>query len=151
MTDRRAYIKKAFQNYIANKSALMRMQDELDSLPIPGQSGLDYSKESVSSGGGNGVETQFARYVDKRQELIYKMTCTEHDVEIVWRTIEHFKVEKKAKGKKHYDYICARWLRQQSFHKAAIELEIPESTAIFWIEEIYTVAEAIADSYDLIA
>lgn len=151
MTDRRSYIKKAFQRYIENKSALERMKDELNSLPIPGQSGLDYSKESVAGGGGNGVEGQFAKYVDKRQALIYKITCTEHDIEIVWRTIEHFKVEKKAKGKRHFDYICARWLRQQSFHKAAIELEIPESTAIFWIEEIYTVAEAIADSYDLIA
>ena len=150
MTDRRSHIKKAFQRYIDNKSALERMKDELDSLPIPGQSALDYSKESVA-GGGNGVEGQFAQYVDKRQALIYKITCTEHDIEIVWRTIEHFKVEKKAKGKRHFDYICARWLSGQSYYKAAIDCGISESTAGFWIEEIYLVAEAIADTYNLIS
>jgi hypothetical protein len=149
MTDRRSYIKKAFQRYIDNKSALERMKDELNSLPIPGQSGLDYSKESVAGSGGNGVEGQFAQYVDKRQALIYKITCTEHDIEIVWRTIEYFKVEKKAKGKRHFDYICARWLRGMSFCRAAIECDIPERTASFWVEEIYTVAEAIAEEYDL--
>ena len=149
MTDRRAYIKKAFQNYIANKSALMRMQDELDALPIPGQSALDYSKESVSSGGGNGVETQFARYVDKRQELIYKITIIEHQNEIVWRTIEHFKVENRAEGNRYYEYICARWLKCMSYYHAAIECGVPERTASFWIEKIFTVAEAIAEEYGL--
>lgn len=151
MTDRRSYIKKAFQYYIANKNNLTKWEEELEEIPIPGQSALDYSKESVAGGGGNGVEGQFAQYVDKRQELIYKITCTEHDIEIVWRTIEHFKVEKKAKGKRHFDYICARWLSGQSYYKAAIDCGISESTAGFWIEEIYLVAEAIADTYNLIS
>ena len=149
MEDRRAYIKKAFQMYINNKNCLFWAQEELKNLPIPGQSGLDYSKESVAGGGGNGVEAQFAQYVEKRQSLIYKITVAQHQVEIVRRTIEHFKVESKAKGKNHYKYICERWLTRRSFRRAAIECGIPESTAIFWIEEIYTVAEAIAEEYEL--
>lgn len=149
MTDRRSYIKKAFQHYIDNKIALEQMKDELNSLPIPGQSGLDYSKESVAGGGGNGVEGQFAQYVDKRQALIYKITIIEHQIEIVWRTIEHFKVENRAEGNRYYEYICARWLKQMSYYHAAIECGVPERTASFWIEKIFTVAEAIAEEYGL--
>ena len=149
MENRRAYIRKAFQSYVNNKNSLFWAQEELKALPIPGQSGLDYSKESVSSGGGNGVEGQFAQYVEKRQSLIYKITMLEHQIAIVHKTFEHFRIESKAKGKNHYNYMCVRWLQRRTFRRAAIECGIPESTAIFWIEEIYTVAEAIAEEYEL--
>lgn len=149
MEDRRAYIKKAFQSYINNKNCLFWAQEELKNLPIPGQSGLDYSKESVAGGGGNGVETQFAQYVEKRQSLIYKITMLEHQIEIVTRTLEHFKVENRAEGNRYYEYICARWLKRMSYCHAAIECGVPERTTSFWIEKIFTVAEAIAEEYEL--
>ena len=148
MEDRRAYIKKAFQMYVTHKQQLFAWEEELKNLPIPGQSGVDYSKESVA-GGGNGVEAQFAQYVEKRQSLIYKITVAQHQVEIVRRTIEHFKVESIAEGNRYYEYICARWLRRMSYRRAAIECGVPERTSDFWIEKIFTVAEAIAEEYEL--
>lgn len=149
VNDRRAYIRKAFQMYVAHKQQLFAWEQELKEIPIPGQSGLDYSHESVSSGGNNGVEAQFVNYTQQVENLRKKICEVKKQVEIVRMTIEHYKVESRAKGKNHYKYICARWLRGMSFCRAAIECDIPERTASFWVEEIYTVAEAIAEEYDL--
>ena len=149
MNEKRAYIKKSFQMYVTHKQQLFAWEQELKQLPIPGQSGLDYSHESVSSGNGNGVEAQFAKYAERVDELTKKINAVKKQVEIVRRTIEHFQIESKGKGKNHYRYICARWLQRQSFRRAAVECGIAESTAIFWIEEIYTIAEAIAELYEL--
>lgn len=136
MTEKRKYIKRAFKDYVQNKK-------ELSTIPIPGQSGLDYSKPAISSDGNeNCVEKQIISYVDKKRRL-------EKQVEIVKRTLEHFRMEFLAKGKRHYLYICARWIKQMSYRRAAIECEISESTAGFWIEEIYTVAQTYAETYEL--
>ena len=149
MEERRAYIKKAFQMYLTHKQQLFAWEEELKNLPIPGQSGLDYSKESVAGGGGNGVEAQFAQYADKCAELKEKIAKAQKKVDVVRRTIEHFKVESRAEGNRYYEYICARWLRRMSSYHAAAECGIAERTADFWIEKIFNRAEAIADEYEL--
>lgn len=135
MTDKRKYVKQSFQMYLNNKR-------RLEALNIPGLGGVDYSRAAIGHSEANGVETQVVKYLDEKNAL-------EKRVELVKRTIEHFKVECAAKGKGHYKYICARWLRRMSYRRAAIECEIPERTAGFWIEEIYTIAEAIAETYNL--
>lgn len=150
MDEKRAYIKKSFQMYVTHKQQLFALEQELKQLPIPGESGLDYSHESVSSGGGNSVEKQFVNYAQKAENLSRKIKEVRKQVDIVRMTIEHFKVESRAKGKHHYKYICERWLKRGSFKRAVAELGIAESTAIFWTEEIYTVAEAIAEEYNLL-
>lgn len=149
VSNRRDYVRKAFQMYVTHKQQLFSWEEELKTLPIPGQSGLDYSHETVASGNGNSVEAQFAKYVDQATELTAKISDVKKKVELVRRTIEHFRVESRAKGKLHYKYICERWLQRRSYHRAAIECGIPERTASFWIEEIYTVAEAIGEEYEL--
>lgn len=148
MNEKRAYIRKAFQMYVTHKNQLSVWERELKELPVPGESGLDYSHESVSGSSGS-VETQFAKYADCVAELTAKIADVKKKVELVRRTIEHFKVEDRAKGKLHYKYICVRWLGRRSYRRAAIELEIGETTADYWIMEIFDVAEAIAEEYDL--
>lgn len=149
MGERRSYIRKALQMYVTHKNQLSVWERELRELPIPGESGVDYSHESILSGNENGVERQFAKYVDQAAELKEKIAGVKKKVELVRRTIEYFKVESRAKGKLHYKYICVRWLERRSYRRAAIECGVPERTASFWIEEIYTVAEAIAETYEL--
>ena len=149
MNERREYIRKSFQMYLTNKNQLFWWEHELKEIAIPGASGVDYSKESVSSGGGNSVEAQFASYADKVAELGTKIEKVRKQIELVRRTIEHFKLEYKAKGKKLYQYICARWLRGMSYQRAAIECDISDRTSDFWMEEIFTLAEAIADEHNL--
>lgn len=149
VSNRRDYVRKAFQMYVTHKQQLFAWEEELKTLPIPGQSGLDYSHETVASGNENGVEAQFAKYVDQAAELTAKISAVKKKVELVRRTIEHFRVESRAKGKLHYKYICERYLQRRSYHRAAIECGIPERTASFWIEEIFTVAEAIGEEYEL--
>lgn len=151
MTDkeRRSYIRKAFQEYQGNKKRLVTLKLEAESK-IPGTSGVDYSRPSVvSDKSQNNVENAVLSYIDKHGDGLAKIETIEKKVELVKRTIEHFKIESGAKGKRHYQYICARWIRRLGYHAAAIECEIPESTAGFWIEEIYVVAEAIGKEYNL--
>ena len=149
MNEKRAYIRKAFQMYVTHKNQLGLWEQELRELPFPGESGLDYSHESVAGSNENGVETQFAKYVDRAAELRGKIADIKKKVELVRRTIEHFKVESRAKGRLHYKYICVRWLERRNYRRAAIECEIPERTTDFIIEEIFTIAEAIAEEYEL--
>ena len=149
MDDKRAYVKKAFQMYQTNKTTLFWKEQELKAIPVPGEGGVDYSKISVQGGNGNGTEEQFAKYADDRAALIEQITTLRKKIELVQRTISHFEIESRAKGKRHYEYIQQRWLMRRSFRHAAVECGIAESTAIFWIEEIYTVAEAIGQTYEL--
>lgn len=149
VSNRRDYVRKAFQMYVTHKQQLFAWEEKLKMLPIPGQSGLDYSHETVASGNGNGVEAQFANYVDQAAELTAKISAVKKKVELVRRTIEHFRVESRAKGKLHYKYICERWLQRRSYHRAAIECGIPERTTDFIIEEVFTIAETIGDEYEL--
>lgn len=147
--DKRVYVRKAFQMYQTNKTTLFWKEQELQSIPVPGEGGVDYSKISVQGGGGNGIEEQFVKYADKRAELRAEIAALKKKIELVKRTIEHFAVECKAKGKRHYEYIQQRWIMRRSYRRAAIECGIAESTAIFWTDEIYTVAQAIAETYEL--
>ena len=80
--EKREYIKLAFRDYITNKR-------RIEQMTIPGLGGVDYSRPSVVSDNfANGTENSTLKYVDKKREL-------EKKVEIVRRTIEHYKIEDK--------------------------------------------------------
>lgn len=134
--EKREYIKRAFRDYVNNKR-------RLEMLNIPGLGGVDYSRPSVVSDHSNGTEKTVLRYIDKKDIL-------EKQVEIVKRTIEHYKIEdKKHGGDGKASYIYNRWLRRLSFRKAAIQSHIAESTSAYWTEEIFFTAEIIAEEYQL--
>jgi hypothetical protein len=119
--DKRGYIKKSFQMYQTNKTALFWKEQELKEMPAPGEGGVDYSKISVQGGNGNGTEEQFIRYAEKRAEIMSKIDELKRKIELVRLTIKHFEIESRAKGKRHYEYIQQRWLMRRSFRRAAIE------------------------------
>lgn len=134
--EKREYIKRAFRDYVNNKR-------RLEMLNIPGLGGVDYSRPSVVTDHSNGTEKTVLRYIDKKDTL-------EKQVEIVKRTIEHYKIEdKKHGGEGKASYIYNRWLRRLSFRKAAIQSHIAESTSAYWTEEIFFTAEIIAEEYQL--
>lgn len=134
--EKREYIKRAFRDYVNNKR-------RLEMLNIPGLGGVDYSRPSVVSDHSNGTEKMVLRYIDKKDIL-------EKQVEIVKRTIEHYKIEdKKHGGEGKASYIYNRWLRRLNFRKAAIQSHIAESTSAYWTEEIFFTAEIIAEEYQL--
>lgn len=134
--EKREYIKRAFRDYVNNKR-------RLEMLNIPGLGGVDYSRPSVVSDHSNGTEKTVLRYIDKKDIL-------KKQVEIVKRTIEHYKIEdKKHGGEGKARYIYNRWLRRLSFRKAAIQSHIAESTSAYWTEEIFFTAEIIAEEYQL--
>ena len=134
--EKREYIKRAFRDYVNNKR-------RLEMLNIPSLGGVDYSRPSVVSDHSNGTEKTVLRYIDKKDTL-------EKQVEIVKRTIEHYKIEdKKHGGEGKASYIYNRWLRRLSFRKAAIQSHIAESTSAYWTEEIFFTAEIIAEEYQL--
>lgn len=149
MEGKREYVKKAFQGYLTNKNTLFWLEQELKTIPIPGESGMDYTKISVQGGGGN-IENQFAIYAERKAELERKIGELRNRIELVRRTIEHFAVEYKAKGKRHYEYIQQRFLMRRTYRRAAIEVGIAERTADLWLEEIFTVGEAIGEQYALL-
>jgi hypothetical protein len=146
--ERRLYVKKAFQMYQTNKTTLFWKEQEYKNIPVPGESAMNYDKISVQSSG-NGVEAQFIKYAEDRAKLKNEIDTLKRKIELVHLTIKHFEIEGRAKGKRHYEYIQQRWLMRRSFRRAAIECGIAESTAIFWTEEIYTVAESIAELDEL--
>ena len=147
--EKRVYVRKAFQMYQTNKNTLFWKEQELKEMPAPGGGGVDYSKISVQGGAGNGTEEQFIRYVDKRTGLLEEITQLKKKIELVKRTIEHFEIERKAKGKRYYEYIQQRWLMRRSYKRSAVELGIAERTSDFWVEEIFTMAEAIGEMFEL--
>lgn len=112
-------------------------------LNIPGLGGVDYSRPSVVSDHSNGTEKTVLRYIDKKDIL-------EKQVEIVKRTIEHYKIEdKKHGGEGKASYIYNRWLRRLSYRRSALETNLSERAAMYWEEEIYFTAEIIAEEYGL--
>ena len=147
--EKRVYVRKAFQMYQTNKNTLFWKEQELKEMPAPGEGGVDYSKISVQGGAGNGTEEQFIRYVDKRTGLLEEITQLKKKIELVKRTIEHFAVENRARGRRHYEYIQQRWLMRRSYRRAAIECGISEQTSDYWIMEIFNVAEAIGENHEL--
>ena len=134
--EKREYIKRAFRDYVNNKRTLENMN-------FPGLGGVDYSRPSVVSDHSNGTEKTVLRYIDRKQ-------IVEKQVEIVKRTIEHYKIEdKKHGGDGKAKYIYNRWLRRFSYRKSAKLLNISERTSDYWIEEIFFTAEIIAEEYSL--
>lgn len=135
--EKREYIKRAFRDYVNNKRTLENMN-------FPGLGGVDYSRPSVVSDKfQNGSENSCLRYIDRKQVI-------EKQVEIVKRTIEHYKIEdKKHGGDGKAKYIYNRWLRRLSYRKSAKLLNISERTSDYWIEEIFFTAEIIAEEYSL--
>lgn len=134
--EKREYIKRAFRDYVNNKRTLENMN-------FPGLGGVDYSRPSVVSDHSNGTEKTVLRYIDRKQVI-------EKQVEIVKRTIEHYKIEdKKHGGDGKAKYIYNRWLRRFSYRKAAGEANVSERAAMYWEEEIFFTAEIIAEEYRL--
>ena len=134
--EKREYIKRAFRDYVNNKRRLVL-------LNIPGLGGVDYSRHSVVSDHSNGTEKTVLRYIDKKDIL-------EKQVEIVKRTIEHYKIEDKKHGAGgKASYIYNRWLRRLSYRRSALETNLTERAAMYWEEEIYFTAEIIAEEYGL--
>lgn len=134
--EKREYIKRAFRDYVNNKR-------RLEMLNIPGLGGVDYSRPSVVSGGGNGTESAVVRYIDDKGDLDRK--C-----EIVRRTMEYYAIEdKRHGGKGKREYIYQRWIRKRSCYVAAMKCNVTDRAARFWREEIYMTAEIIAEQYGL--
>lgn len=135
--DKREYIKTALRDYMNNKR-------QLEQLVIPGLGGVDYARPSVVSDKySNSAENSYIQYIDRK-------VVNEKKIEIVRRTLEHYKIEDKkydAKGK--YQYIINRWVRRFPYRKAAWSVNISERTAMYWAEEIYYIAEIIAEEYKL--
>lgn len=138
MTDeeKRRYIRRAFEDYTKNKARLR-------SLNMPSTGGVDYTRPSVVSGGGNGTESAVVRYIADKEDLDRK--C-----EIVRRTMEYYAIEdKRHGGKGKREYIYQRWIRKRSCYVAALRCNIAERTAKYWTAEIYLTAEIIADENGL--
>lgn len=138
MTDeeKRRYIRRAFEEYTKNRARLR-------SLNMPNAGGVDYTRPSVVSGGGNGTESAVVRYIDDKGDLDRK--C-----EIVRRTMEYYAIEdKRHGGKGKREYIYQRWIRKRSSYVAALRCNIAERTAKYWTAEIYLTAEIIADENGL--
>lgn len=135
--DKREYIKTAFRDYMNNKR-------RLEQLVIPGLGGVDYARPSVVSDKySNSAENSYIQYIDHKQ-------IVEKQVEIVKRTIEHYKIEdKKHGGDGKAKYIYNRWLRRLSYRRSALEINLSERAAMYWEEEIYFTAEIIAEVYGL--
>ena len=135
--EKKDYIKSCFRNYISNKK-------RLETLLIPGLGGVDYTRPSCVTGDcSNGVENGVVKYIDEKTELGKKL-------EIVRRTIQHYKIEDKRtciEGKEKFIYN--RFLRRFPYRRAAVECCISERTAMYWEEEIYFTAECIAEEYQL--
>jgi hypothetical protein len=135
--EQRAYIRSCFRNYLNNKK-------QLECLLIPGLGGVDYTRPNChSSDPSSGVENGVIKYIDKKCEL-------EKRIEIVKRTIEHYKIEDKRSGVSgKQKYIFDRFLRRFTYRRAAFECNISERTAMYWEEDIYFTAECIAEEYQL--
>ena len=134
--EKRSYIRSAFQDYAKNKW-------KLGHVVLPGAGGVDYTRPSVVSGGGNGTESAVLKYIDDKGDLDRK--C-----EIVRRTMEYYAIEdKRHGGKGKREYIYQRWIRKRSCYVAAMKCNVTDRAARFWREEIYMTAEIIAEQYGL--
>lgn len=134
--EKRNYIRSAFKDYAVNKR-------RLNQVAMPGTGGVDYTRPSVVSGGGNGVETAMIKYIDSVREISNK--C-----EIVRRTMEHYLIEDKRNGGKgKREYIYQHFVRKRSTYLSALRCNIAERTTRYWQEEIYLTAEVIAEQYNL--
>lgn len=136
-TANRKYIRCCFRDYVNNKR-------KLENLVIPSLKGMDYSKAMTTPNlYENGQENAVIKYIDEKAML-------EKRVDIVRKTIEHFKIEdKRFGGRGKLNYIYARFLRRLPYRRAAYESHISERTAMYWEEDIYYTAECIAEEFKL--
>lgn len=135
--EKRAYIKSAFQNYVRNKKKL-----EIINCPVLGGA-CSLRPSVVSDKSQNTVENTLIRYIDEKEEI-------ERKIEIVKRTIEHYRIEdKKHGGEGKEKYIINRWINLHGYRSAAYRSHIAESTANYWIQEIFYTAQIIAEEYKL--
>ena len=142
INDKRKWIKSAFQCYYKNKARLPQLKVDYAKIPIPFGGGGGGGGGSSSE---NGVEKSVLHYLADRERMERAIKDCENKIAVVEKTLQHFSVEEAAKGKRHRKYIECRFLRGMSYTRAAIECGISESTAGYWVEEIYTVAYAIAE------
>lgn len=136
MMDKERYIKRAFKCYKENKKKLREASFE-------SVRAVDYSK---AVGGGNrrrdGLESALVQYIDDKMELAKQ-------VEIVERTMWWYKIDGMKKGHAKYDYIQFRWVKGYPIYRVAMECYIGVNTANRWAKEIWKLAAAVADMFDL--
>lgn len=143
ITNKRKWVKEAFYHYYENKMRLKNLKAEYAAMPIPGASG-----GNAGGGGhsfGNGVEKSVMHYLIDREKLERSIKECENKIALMDKTLRHFTVEQQAKGKRYAKYIQCRFLCEMSYRRSAVECGIAERTADFWLDEIFTVAEAIAE------
>ena len=145
MSDKRKWIKSAFQGYYNNKIKLPQLKADYEKIPIPGLGCGDPTQPYVHSGTNNGTEKSVLQYLVDRERIERAIRECENKIAVVDKTLRHFSVEEAAKGKKHRKYIEYRFLRGMSYTRAAVECGIAERTSDFVLEEIMTVAYAIAE------
>ena len=136
MNEKQKWIKSAFHGYQKNKERILQLREEYAKIAMPGCGGFDPSKPYTSGGNGNGVEKSVLQYLADRERMERAIADCQNKLSVVDKTLHHFSVEETAKGKKHRKYIECRFLRCMSYTRAAVECEISESTAGYWLEEI---------------
>lgn len=145
MQDKRKWVKSAFHGYYKNKAKLPQMKLDYERIPIPGGGSGNFGNNFSDSGGENGTEKSVLKYLIDRERLEKAIKDCENKIAVVDKTLQHFSIEEHAKGKKHCQYIRCRFLRNMSYTRAAVECDLRERTSDFVIEEILTVAYAIAE------
>lgn len=145
VNDKQKWVRSAFHGYYRNKARLPQLKIDYEKIAIPCAGGQDYGKPFVKSSAGNGVEKSVLQYLADRERMERAVKDCENKIALVEKTMQHFSVEEAAKGKRHRQYIEYRFLRCMNYTRAAIECNISESTAGYWLEEVYTVAYAIAE------
>lgn len=142
VNDKRKWVKTAFHRYYANKARVLQLKEDYERVSIPG----------VGGGGGsgahsceNGVEKSVLHYLADRERFARLIKDCENQIALVEKTLRHFSVEERARGRRHTKYIRCRFMQKMSYTRAAVECEIAESTAALWLEEILNVAYAIAE------
>jgi hypothetical protein len=127
-TGRYATIRKAFQNYKANKRAL-------ENYPFPYVRGVDYSKPRVTPDSTqNGTEQMILSVIDKKSDL-------ERFVRLVDETVKWFELE----GYGRERYIRLRLIDGHSEVAACMRIGIADRTGRRWKRDIYEKAEMIAE------
>ena len=142
VNDKRKWVKTAFHRYYANKARLLQLKEDYERVSIPG----------VGGGGGsgahsceNGVEKSVLHYLADRERFARLIKDCENQIALVEKTLRHFAVEEQAKAKRHAQYIRCRFIQRMSYTRAAVECGLAERTSDFVLEEIMTVAYAIAE------
>lgn len=145
VTQKQKWIKNAFHCYYKNKQRLPQLKADYERIAIPMSGGQDPNKPYVKSSVGNGVEKSVLEYLFSRERYENMIKDCEDKIAVVEKTMQHFSVEETAKGKKHRKYIECRFVKGMSYTASAIECDLRERTSDFVIEEIMTVAYAIAE------